>query len=155
MTRPVIKRRGQAGRYCERERARHAVGFGAHVGANHVERPVRQIDDVHDAEDKRQTRCHQEQHHAELQSIECLNEQKQHVGTRPAGASNLAARSFLRHVTFRSVGIFVILEDRLLLLQKFLAVFRLLNLKEIEIFDREVICVEGEVSTNRREIGSL
>ena len=49
------------------------------VGADHVERAMRQIDHVHDAEDERQTRRHQEQHHAELKPVQPLLDQQKHV----------------------------------------------------------------------------
>ena len=42
------------------------------VGANHVQRAVRQIDAVHDAKDERQPGGQQEQHEAELQAVKGL-----------------------------------------------------------------------------------
>ena len=52
--------------------ARHQEG---HVGADHEQRAVGQIDDAHDAEDQRQPAGDQEQQQAVLQSIEELREQ--------------------------------------------------------------------------------
>ena len=42
------------------------------IGAQHVERAVRQVDEVHDAEDQRQPGGEQEQQQAELQAVEAL-----------------------------------------------------------------------------------
>ena len=42
------------------------------IGAHHVERAVRQVDEVHDAEDERQPRRQQEQQQAELDAVEAL-----------------------------------------------------------------------------------
>ncbi len=48
------------------------------VGAHHVERAVRQIDEVHDAEHERQSRRQQKQQQAELQSVQELFDDQQH-----------------------------------------------------------------------------
>ncbi len=48
------------------------------IGAHHVERAMRQIDEVHDAEHQRQTRRQQKQQQAELQSVQELFDDKQH-----------------------------------------------------------------------------
>ena len=48
------------------------------IGADHVERAVRQIDEVHDAEDQRQPRRQQEQQHAELNAVEKLLDEIEH-----------------------------------------------------------------------------
>ena len=45
---------------------------GDEVGADHVQRAMRQVDAVHDAEDERQPGGKQEQHEAELQAVEGL-----------------------------------------------------------------------------------
>ena len=42
------------------------------IGADHVERAVRQVDHVHDAEDQRQPGRHQEQHDPELHPVQHL-----------------------------------------------------------------------------------
>ncbi len=42
------------------------------VGAHHVERAMRQIDEVHDAEHQRQSRRQQKQQQPELQSVQEL-----------------------------------------------------------------------------------
>ena len=47
------------GRKCRRE-----------IGAEHIERAVRQIDQIHDAEDQRQSGRQQEQQHAELDAVQ-------------------------------------------------------------------------------------
>ena len=48
------------------------------IGAHHVERAVRQIDEVHDAEHQRQSGREQEQQQAELQSVQDLFDDEQH-----------------------------------------------------------------------------
>jgi hypothetical protein len=48
------------------------------IGAEHVERAVRQVDEVHDAEDQRQARREQEQQHAKLHAVEALLDEIQH-----------------------------------------------------------------------------
>ena len=70
-------------RGAEREqRAEHeAAGPGregrGEIGADHVERAVRQVDQVHDAEDQRQPGRQQEQQHAELHAVQALLDEKQ------------------------------------------------------------------------------
>ena len=49
---------------------------GAEEGANHVQRAVRQVDEVHDAEHQRQAGRQQEQQYAELQPVQELNEKQ-------------------------------------------------------------------------------
>ena len=49
---------------------------GREEGPDHVERAVGEVDHVHDAEHERQARGQQEQHQAELQSIERLLEKE-------------------------------------------------------------------------------
>jgi hypothetical protein len=60
---------------CQRDRqrqqetaARRHYGCG-HVGADHVKRAVRKVDQVHHAENQRQSRRQQEQHEAQLQAV--------------------------------------------------------------------------------------
>ena len=48
------------------------------IGADHVERAVRQVDQIHDAEDQRQPRRQQEQQHAKLDAVEALLDEIQH-----------------------------------------------------------------------------
>ena len=52
------------------------------IGAHHVERAMRQIDEVHDAEHQRQSRRQQEQQQAELQSVQELFDDEQHGSFR-------------------------------------------------------------------------
>ena len=52
------------------------------IGAEHVERAVRQIDQVHDAEDQRQPGRQQEQQHAELDAVQALFDEIQHGPVR-------------------------------------------------------------------------
>jgi hypothetical protein len=48
------------------------------VGADHVERAVREVDHVHDAEHEREPGSEQEQHQPELQPVEGLFEKKRY-----------------------------------------------------------------------------
>ena len=48
------------------------------IGADHVQRTVRQVHHVHDAEDQRQAGGQQKQQQAELQAVEALFEDEQH-----------------------------------------------------------------------------
>ena len=57
------------------------------VGADHVERPVRQIDEIHDPENQRQSGRQQKQQQTELQPVQKLFDEKQHhspLSARPA-----------------------------------------------------------------------
>ena len=54
------------------------------IGADHVERAVRQIDQIHDAEDQRQAGCQQKQQHAQLHAVEALLDEIQHDSRFPA-----------------------------------------------------------------------
>jgi hypothetical protein len=49
---------------------------------------VREIDEVHDAEDERQPRRHQEQHRPELNPVQNLleDEERRHLMARPRAA---------------------------------------------------------------------
>jgi hypothetical protein len=62
----------------EREAARLGEEGGGEVRAHHVERAVGQVDEVHDPEDQRQPRRHEEEHHAELQAVQRLLEDEEH-----------------------------------------------------------------------------
>ena len=68
------------------------------IGAHHVERAMREIDQVHDAEHQRQSRRQQEQQQAELQSVQELFDDEQHgplhrAGQRRAESKTAAAPS--------------------------------------------------------------
>jgi len=47
--------------------------------AHHVERPVGEVHQVHDAEDEREARGHEEQHHAELEPVQRLLEDEKEI----------------------------------------------------------------------------
>ncbi len=49
------------------------------IGAHHVERTVREIDEVHDAEHQGQSRRQQEQQEPELQPVQDLFDDQQHA----------------------------------------------------------------------------
>src|SRR5258707_3349260 len=51
------------------------------IGAHHVERAVREIDEVHDAEHQGQSRRQQEQQEAELQPVQDLFDDEEHAGS--------------------------------------------------------------------------
>src|SRR5262249_24663798 len=66
---------------------------GGEIGADHVERAVRQIDQVHDAEDQRQPGRQQKQQHAELDAVQGLFDQIKH----PVFAQPCDPRPLLRN----------------------------------------------------------
>jgi hypothetical protein len=51
---------------------------GGEIGTDHVERAVRQIDQIHDAEHERQTSRQQKQQQAELQAVQALLDKESH-----------------------------------------------------------------------------
>ena len=48
-------------------------------GADHVQRGMRKVDEIHDSEYQRQSRCHQEQQQTKLQSVEDLHDEKRRI----------------------------------------------------------------------------
>ena len=62
-----------------RKEPRRLEDVGADVGADHVERAVREVDQVHDAEHQRQPGRHQEQHDAELHAVQALLEDEKRL----------------------------------------------------------------------------
>ena len=85
-------RRGR--RHREQEAEDEAVEPGGEgrrqVGADHVQRAVREIDQVHDAEDQRQPGGHQEQHDAELEPVQPLDEDQAPFHRLPSFRASLA-----------------------------------------------------------------
>ena len=76
----------------------HREGRGE-IGAEHVERAMRQIDQVHNAEHERQPGGQEKQQHAQLHAVEALLDEIQHglkaIGSRrrhPAAAPRMAGR---------------------------------------------------------------
>jgi hypothetical protein len=69
-------RRREAGGEPEPERAGGGRDCGAREGADHVERSMGKVDQPHDAEDESKACGHEEQHHAELQPVEDLFDEK-------------------------------------------------------------------------------
>ena len=65
--------------HAQRIRPGGLVEIGGEVCPHHVERTVREVHQVHDAEDEREARRHQEQHHPELQPVESLLEQENEI----------------------------------------------------------------------------
>src|SRR5258708_36275257 len=69
--------RGGEGKDKRKEKvAGEAVEHHRQIGAEHVLDAMREIDEVHHAEHERQARRDQEQQHAELQAIECLDDEE-------------------------------------------------------------------------------
>ena len=67
------------GRQQAEQKAAGQVGHGGgHVGPDHVQGAVGQVDDPHDPEDQRQPGGHEKEHHAELEAVEELFDEKQH-----------------------------------------------------------------------------
>ena len=62
----------------EHETVRSPGEGGGKIGAEHVERAVRQIDQIHDAEDQRQAGREQKQQHAELHAVKALLDEIEH-----------------------------------------------------------------------------
>ena len=95
------------------------------VGAHHVERTVRQIDEIHDAEHQRQSRRQQKQQQAELQSVQELFDDEQHGHFVPAltieaqwqqrrrssAAAAMAAIPMSLHRAFVVEAVLVVLDD--------------------------------------------
>ena len=71
---------GERGRERKREGCKKTAGErkegDCEICAQHVLGAVRKIYEIHHPEDQRETRCDQEQQHAELQPIEDLNDDK-------------------------------------------------------------------------------
>ncbi len=81
---PDEERRRQGEEQRHEEAARHRGEPRREIGADHVLHAVREVDEVHDAEDQRQPRRDQEQEDAELQAVERLHEdeRQRHGGLR-------------------------------------------------------------------------
>jgi hypothetical protein len=60
------------GRHGDPERSARLRYGGRDIGADHVERTVREVHHVHDAEHQRQAGGNQEQHQPELQAVQQL-----------------------------------------------------------------------------------
>src|SRR5262245_53282410 len=61
---------------CDGKVLRHAIEHHRQVGTQHVLDAVREVDEVHDAEDESQAGGDQEQDHTELQAVENLDDEK-------------------------------------------------------------------------------
>ena len=70
---------------------------GGEIGAHHVERAVRQIDEIHDAEHQRQAGCQQEQQQAELQAVQRLFYEDEHESLNSGPNKTAAAHLRRRH----------------------------------------------------------
>ena len=89
------ERRDQREDRAEHEAAGDCGEGRGEIGAEHVERAVRQIDQIHDAEDQRQPGRQQEQQHAELDAVQALFDEVEH-GPVPA-ANSCRSHGPMRH----------------------------------------------------------
>ena len=80
------KRSGHREDHGDNEAAGHDREGRGEIGAEHVQRAVRQIDQVHDAEDQRQAGRQQKQQHAELHAVQALLEEIQHAVANASAA---------------------------------------------------------------------
>jgi len=64
----------------DEKRSGRGEGGGGNIGTDHVERAVRQIDQVHDAENQGQPGRHQKQHDPELDPVQHLLDDLDHGG---------------------------------------------------------------------------
>ncbi len=133
------RRRGErAAREADPERARRRGDGRDQVGAHHVERAVRQVDHVHDAEHQREAGGQQEQHQPELQAVERLLEKQEprHARDRPAASGG--------HAAFAGVGIGMRLEHAADGLVGDAALPVLHHLAQVVILHGVVVGVEAE-----------
>ena len=79
---PEGQRRRQRQHETQPEAAAPGGQRGHQIGAHHVLHAVREIDEVHDAEDERQPRRDEEQDQAELETVQHLHEEERgrHAG---------------------------------------------------------------------------
>ena len=63
----------------EHETIGQACEGGGEIGAEHVERAVRQIDEIHDPKNERQPGREQKQQHPKLHAVEALLDEIQHL----------------------------------------------------------------------------
>ncbi len=75
---PAMKRAENRQNHGEDEASGQDGEGGGEIGAQHVERAMRQVDEVHDAEHQRQPGGQQKQQHAQLHAVEALLDEIQH-----------------------------------------------------------------------------
>ena len=85
------------------EASGHDREGGGEIGAEHVQRTMRQVDEVHDAENQRQPGRQQKQQHAELHTVEALLDEIQHgLGSYSTAPSpSKGAGAYYRMTAFR------------------------------------------------------
>ena len=116
---------------------------GGQIGAHHVERAVGEVDQVHDAEHQGQPGGDQEQHDAELQPVQRLDQdQRRSIGLPASAAPALAPPAHIG--AFADVGVRVVLVDRALDPVGEPALPVLHHLAQVEVLDREVVGVEPD-----------
>jgi len=69
-------RAGHRCQHADHERAARRRSRRSQIGADHVQRAMRQVDHVHDPEDERQPSRQQKEHEAELDTVEGLFKKK-------------------------------------------------------------------------------
>ena len=88
-------RRGERRGEPDQKRSGRGEDGSGDIGADHVKRAVRQIDQIHDAENEGQPGRHQKQHDAELDPVQHLLDELDHRAgeplTRPRAGEELAA----------------------------------------------------------------
>ncbi len=73
------KRSDQRENGAEHEATRQLRKGRGEIGADHVERTVREVDEIHDAEDQRQPRRQQKEQHPELDAVQTLFDEIEHA----------------------------------------------------------------------------
>ena len=76
-------RRSERGAKPDKERAGRGEDGGGNIGADHVKRAMRQVDQVHDAENEGQPGRHQKQHDPELDPVQHLLDEVDHRARGP------------------------------------------------------------------------
>ena len=92
---PDREGQGQGGQHAEQEGTREGGDGGAEKRPHHVQRAMRQIDEIHDAEHQGQSGGEQKQQHPQLKPVERLDDQKGpvHIGDFPASTERAGAPS--------------------------------------------------------------
>src|SRR5262249_7719774 len=81
----------------KRKAARPNLERCGEVRADHVQRPMRQVDEVHDAAYEREPCSHQEEHHAQLGGVQRVFEQNRCAHHLPQGWTR-SLQYFMTHL---------------------------------------------------------
>ena len=133
--------------------------IGRDIGADHIERSMRQIDHIHDSEHQRQASRHQKQHNAKLKGIQSLFEEKINchdkikTAEQPEAAPPNCVGSNL-HLAISSVDVTMVGKDLTNdLVGHVVTVF--VNFTGIDILNRVIIWPKLEGPPHRLELGRL